>query len=216
MRHQRAHLGTLPIQAVLGTVVALWFVALSAEETREPGIRYGWFNEVHTAADLVDASALETLSDALDPDKKITWRVYVPATYDPDEPTGLMVYISPTRRGQMPSGWQPVFDEQNLIFMSPTNQGTEPLRSGALPSRLSHPTSCPAGMRSIRAGSTFQDSREEARPPALPPSALPTCSGARSIFAVLNSGIACRPHCSPQRSPIATSFLPAVETSTGR
>ncbi len=100
-----------------------WCAATCAEGPDEPDIQHGRFDVERTASELVDPSMLETMSDILDADKRITWQVYVPDSYDPNKPAGLMVYISPTRQGYMPSGWQPVFGEENLIFISADQSG---------------------------------------------------------------------------------------------
>jgi len=100
-----------------------WCTATYAQDPDEPDIQYGWSDVERKASELVDTSTLESMSDILDADKKITWKVYVPDSYDSDKPAGLMVYISPTRKGYMPSGWQPVFGEENLIFVSADQSG---------------------------------------------------------------------------------------------
>jgi poly(3-hydroxybutyrate) depolymerase len=115
-------MGYRPI-ALLAPLLLLWCVATNAEEGDEPGIQYGWFDLTRTAAEMLDPSTLESMSDVLDADKTITWQVYVPDSYNPSKPAGLLVYISPTRQGQMPSGWQPVFDDGNLIFISADQSG---------------------------------------------------------------------------------------------
>jgi poly(3-hydroxybutyrate) depolymerase len=74
-------------------------------------------------ADLIDPSIIESMSDSINADEDVTWRMYVPDSYTPSEPAGLLVYVSPTPKGQMPRGWQPVFDEQNLIFISADRSG---------------------------------------------------------------------------------------------
>jgi len=115
-------MGLRPI-ALVAPLLLLWCAATIAEERDEPGIQYGWFDVTRTAVEMVDPSALENMSDVIEADKEITWQVYVPDSYDPSKPAGLMVYISPTRQGRMPSGWQPVFDGENLIFISANQSG---------------------------------------------------------------------------------------------
>ena len=115
-------MGYRPI-ALLTPLLLLCCAATNAEEGDEPGIQYGWFDLTRTAAEMLDPSTLESMSDVLDADKTITWQVYVPDSYNPSNPAGLLVYISPTRQGRMPSGWQPVFDDENLIFISADQSG---------------------------------------------------------------------------------------------
>ena len=94
-----------------------------AENAENPDIQYGRFFIKGTAADLVDAETMESMSKYLDADKEITWQMYVPESYNPDKAAGLLVYVSPTPRGGMPIGWKPVFDEHNLILISADQSG---------------------------------------------------------------------------------------------
>jgi hypothetical protein len=112
-----------PAIALIAFLVAHWCAATYAQDLDEPDIQYGRFDVERTASELVDPSTLESMSDILDADKRITWQVYVPDSYDPNKPAGLMVYISPTRQGHMPKGWQSVFGEENLIFISADQSG---------------------------------------------------------------------------------------------
>jgi hypothetical protein len=97
---------------------------LSVEnQLTESNIQYGKFDVTRTMADLIDPATIESLSDGISADEDVTWRMYFPDSYTPSEPAGLLVYVSPTPKGQMPRGWQPVFDEQNLIFISADRSG---------------------------------------------------------------------------------------------
>lgn len=98
-----------------------------AEEPGNPGIQVGSFDVNRRASDLIDAATLETMSDILDADAKINYQVYVPESYDPEEPPGVLVYVSPMPLGQMPNGWQPLFDDENLIYISADRSGNRTL-----------------------------------------------------------------------------------------
>lgn len=104
-----------------------WCSASYAEEAGEPGIQVGLFDIKRTASELVDPETVATMSDILDADAKINWQVYVPETYDSSKPSGILVYVSPKPRGQMPNGWRPLFDEENLIFISADQSGNKVL-----------------------------------------------------------------------------------------
>jgi len=94
-----------------------------AQQVDSTGIKTGRLDVNHRAADLVDSQTFESVADVLAPDEIISWKMYVPPNYDPNKPAGLFVYISPTPRGWMPRGWQTVFDEENLIWISADNSG---------------------------------------------------------------------------------------------
>ncbi|MCH9695755.1 MAG: hypothetical protein K0U72_14665 [Gammaproteobacteria bacterium] len=102
----------------LGLVVA-WTMA-GADDS---ALQYGRFQVTGPASELMDAVTAEALSGIVDADQEISWQMYVPETYDPQKPAGLMVFVSPTPRGGMPIGWKPVFDESNLILISADSSG---------------------------------------------------------------------------------------------
>jgi hypothetical protein len=59
------------------------------------------------------------------PDEAIEWQVYVPETYDPEHPAGILTYISPTQKGSIPPQWKTLLDEQNLIWIGANNSGNK-------------------------------------------------------------------------------------------
>lgn len=96
-----------------------------AGDTIEPNIQRGQFDVSFTPSQLVDAETLASVAEFISADEEITWKMHVPESYDPSEPAGLMVYISPSDKGYMPRGWQPVIDERNLIWISADESGNE-------------------------------------------------------------------------------------------
>ena len=88
-------------------------------------IQYGQFELTHTAAELLDADTINTVSDFMDVNSDIVWQMYVPESYDPSAPAGLMVYISPSQRGLMPRRWRSVIDDKNLIWISANASGND-------------------------------------------------------------------------------------------
>jgi hypothetical protein len=103
-------------------IVAFLFVCASAAASE---VQYGQFEVTFTAAELLDAATIDTVSGFMDVNADITWKMYVPETYDPASPAGLMVYISPTQKGWMPRPWQSVIDDENLIWISANASGNE-------------------------------------------------------------------------------------------
>jgi predicted esterase len=80
-----------------------------------------------TLADLVSPETAEHLAGIIAADERIDWQVYVPASYDPSQPAGLLVYISPTPSGEIPRGWKPVLDEHNVIWIGADRSGNSEL-----------------------------------------------------------------------------------------
>ena len=127
MQYRRPHQISGTVAALLGAFILHVCSASYAVEPDDPNIQVGGFDIKRKASDLVDPAMLESMSDILDADANINWQVYVPEAYDPDKPPGILVYVSPMPLGQMPNGWQPLFDEENLIFISADQSGNRTL-----------------------------------------------------------------------------------------
>ena len=96
-----------------------------ANETGESEVRRGQFDLTFTPAELLDATTLANVAEFIDADEEITWKLYVPESYDPTKLAGLLVYIPPIDKGYMPTAWQPVVDDQNLIWISANDSGND-------------------------------------------------------------------------------------------
>jgi len=123
MNDQPVHAQRSPGLALLAWLVLSWCFSAYGDSPGETGNQRGRFDITRTVTQLIDQPTMESLSETLDPDDEITWQVYVPDSYDPSEPAGLLVYVSPTPYGRMPSGWQPLFDDENLIWISADRSG---------------------------------------------------------------------------------------------
>ncbi|MEX0976654.1 MAG: hypothetical protein WDZ50_06120 [Woeseia sp.] len=80
-----------------------------------------------TLADLVSDPAALQVGSALSTDEILEWQMYVPADYDPSRPSGLLVYISPTRSGDIPRSWRQVLDRHNVIWIAADRSGNSEL-----------------------------------------------------------------------------------------
>lgn len=90
--------------------------ACLAEETTRK------FEITSTLGQLYGADQAEKFRGILKPDARITWQVYRPS-HPGDEPPGLLVYVSPTRSGDMDGRWARVLDEYNLVFIAADRSG---------------------------------------------------------------------------------------------
>lgn len=104
-------------------------LGLAAPLFAQDAPRTGHFSVSQTLAEVVGAETAKNAEKIISPDAPISWEVYVPPAYDPDDPPGLMVYISPTQSGEMPRGWQSVMDERNLIYIGADRSGNSALVS---------------------------------------------------------------------------------------
>jgi len=123
MQRIRPHLNVSHTRVLLAFLLASLCAPVHAENGENSDAKYGRFFIKGTAAELVNPEMMQSVSKYLDADKEITWQMYVPESYDPGKPAGLLVYVSPTPHGGMPIGWKPVFDEQNLILISADESG---------------------------------------------------------------------------------------------
>ena len=100
-------------------------VAIDDALASEP--RTGDFVLGLTLADLVSGETVAHLADVQAGDELIEWQMHVPPNYDPERPSGLLVYISPTSSGEVPRGWAPVLDEHNMIWIGADRAGNNEL-----------------------------------------------------------------------------------------
>ena len=69
------------------------------------------------------AAGAARLASIYPPGEPIRWDVVVPERYDPANPAGLLVYISPTPSGRLPDRWEQVLEASNLIWVSANDAG---------------------------------------------------------------------------------------------
>ena len=94
-----------------------------ADNNHLQNVQHGQFDITLTLAELLEQETIDSMTEVVSADETITWKMYVPETYDPGKPAGLLVYISPTFKGWMPRNWQSVIDEKNLIWISANDSG---------------------------------------------------------------------------------------------
>ena len=87
--------------------------------------RLGSFSVSATLVELIGTESAARFEDMVEADEAIDWEIYVPETYDPDKPAGLMVYISPTDSGRIPTRWQDVMATSNVIWIGANDTGNQ-------------------------------------------------------------------------------------------
>lgn len=85
--------------------------------------RVGAYEESASVMEIGGENFARNFESVISPDSKIEWDVFVPDTYDPDRPAGILVYISPSNSGNIPKQWQAVIEEQNLIWVAASKSG---------------------------------------------------------------------------------------------
>lgn len=85
----------------------------------------GKFKIQASAIELLGEIAAQRYAPIVPVDDLIEWEIYVPATYDPAKPAGLLVYVSPHASGRIPSQWETLMAESNLIWVAASQSGNE-------------------------------------------------------------------------------------------
>jgi len=94
------------------------------EELDASATRTGYFKLLKTPIEVLGERDADYLNPVLLATEQIGWRVYVPRKYDPAEPPGVLVFISSIDWGGIPEQWQPVMEQENLIWISASNAGS--------------------------------------------------------------------------------------------
>jgi hypothetical protein len=132
------------LKAILWVVVlALMpasFVAFGQDDSGAEAYRVGELQIVHTMTEVAGAESAAIVASVVPPDEPLTWEVFVPKTYNPEAPAGLMVYISPSPSGRMPSGWKSALASRNIIWIGANGSGNDVVVGRRVASALVGPT----------------------------------------------------------------------------
>jgi predicted esterase len=76
-----------------------------------------------TTTELLGAELAKEYASTIPENYEVEWEIFVPSSYTEDEPPGVLVYISPTPSGKIPSGWKRIMEEHNIIWISARKSG---------------------------------------------------------------------------------------------
>ena len=102
--------------------------------------RTGEFNASFTITELLGATSAEQYERIIPSDEAVEWEIYVPENYDPERPAGVLIYISPRQKGNIPKQWKSLLDEYNLIWIGANNSGNRVI----VPRRMAYALAAPA------------------------------------------------------------------------
>ena len=110
---------------LIATLVGVLFASTAQCQHTDTGdaVRTGEFQLTYTMTDVVGADSARAMGTNISPDELITWEIYVPDSYQPKNPAGLMVYISPSMSGEIPRRWKSVMDKHNIIWIAANRSG---------------------------------------------------------------------------------------------
>jgi len=109
------------------TTLLVWLLFSNAapcldSNTGDP-VRTGEFSLSFTIAEAADADSARAVDSIISADEKISWEVYVPESYQAENPAGLVVYISPSSSGDIPPRWKSVMNKLNMIWIAAGHSG---------------------------------------------------------------------------------------------
>ncbi len=121
--------------ALLAMTSAVW------AEAAKDGPRTGYFRKTTTPLELLGEDGARALADVFEPDQKLKWQLYVPHSYDPSKPAGVIVFIThkPNWGGSRRS-YNDLLEERNLIWAGILEAGGKrPVNERALRAILTPP-----------------------------------------------------------------------------
>ncbi len=83
----------------------------------------GKFEKDVRVGDIIDPKTLGPFSKIYKADDDISFHIYVPPNYDPENPPGVFVYISPSKSGKAAGNWYGRFEKENFIYISANKAG---------------------------------------------------------------------------------------------
>jgi predicted peptidase len=112
---------TLLIASLVGLLFAS--AGLCQHTDADDAVRTGELQLTYSMTDVAGADSVRAMGTNISPDELITWEIYVPDSYQPKTPAGLMVYISPSMSGEIPRRWKSVMDKHNIIWIAASRSG---------------------------------------------------------------------------------------------
>ena len=111
----------------LCVIVLLFFLLVPAGYAQSQNVKTGSFTLSGSVKSILGEEAAASYENLIDTDLQITWEIDVPENYNPAMPPGVMVYVSPTKRIILPTGWLDVTRNKNLIFIAARESGNRVL-----------------------------------------------------------------------------------------
>ena len=100
--------------------------AEGADDTAEGAdqtTKTGAFKMSATPAEIFGPDSAANFAYIIPVDEAISWQITVPESYDPANPPGLLVYISPSDSGDLPRKWNGLPESHNLIWVAANESG---------------------------------------------------------------------------------------------
>jgi len=107
----------MKLQAALVSLALIGLTSVAVGKDDDKGPRTGYFETETTVLELLGEKGAASLSDVFEPDELLKWKVYVPKTYMPTKPAGVIVYVTFSNSwGGSRRAYNEVLDDSNLIW----------------------------------------------------------------------------------------------------
>lgn len=104
-------------RAILISMTFFGLLSVAVARGDDEGPRTGYFETEITVLELLGEEGAASVSDVLDANDKLKWEIYVPRTYSPDKPVGVIVFITYSNSwGGSKRSYNDVLDDRNLIW----------------------------------------------------------------------------------------------------
>ncbi len=100
-------------------------ISPAAAESEPKQSQLGSFVVTTSPAAILGAEGAARYAAILPADEQIELEFTVPKNYDPENPPGLLVYISPSKSGHIPRGWGRLTSSRNLIWVAANRSGNQ-------------------------------------------------------------------------------------------
>lgn len=116
----------MKLQAALASLALIGFTSIALGANDDQGPRTGYFETEITLLEFMGAERAASLSDVIAPDEKLKWKIYVPKTYTPSKPVGLIAYVTHSNSwGGSTKAYNDVLDEKNIIWAGVISAGNK-------------------------------------------------------------------------------------------
>ncbi len=85
--------------------------------------RTGYVRLMMSPSQVLGPEAAAEINHVLLADEMIQWLAYIPDSYSPKRPPGVIVYVPSAGRSSVPKEWRPLMDDRNLIWIGPNKGG---------------------------------------------------------------------------------------------
>ena len=104
--------------------VLLFLLATLPAAAQDDSPRTGYFRVHTTPLELLGEDGARSLSEMFELDEKLEWQLYVPASYDPARPAGVIVFLTPSNTwGGSRREYNPALEETNMIWAAVRGAG---------------------------------------------------------------------------------------------